>query len=301
MVTITVDLSAIVDGERADAADVTVPLTQLKNAIENTLNGVQAFDKLKAAAFATTQISSGTLSPAKMTASVQAESSTADDLATITADNQQVLLLKAYPTHSITLLETGNIDLGGATSVTLSGDQIMMLVCENNVWSLLTGLSGGTAGGASIDDAAACELQIDTGTVADGMGATVDVEIEFPGSGSVVIDTNSFHHPTVNTSRITIPSSQFAGIYEIEGRFRCASGDTGEVELHLYKNGIDLSPVSYVIHYEPTDQYTPYYYVKTRRELVANDYIELHVTNSAGELGIELATLAIHRIGATPS
>lgn len=42
--TIIVDVSAIVDGQNADAADALTPIGNLKTAIENMLNAIQAFD-----------------------------------------------------------------------------------------------------------------------------------------------------------------------------------------------------------------------------------------------------------------
>lgn len=299
MVTITVDLSAIVDGERADAADVTVPFNQVKSAIENTLNGVQAFDKLKAAAFATTQISSGTLSPAKMTASVQAETSTSDDLVTITADNQQILYLKAYPTHSITILETGNIDLAGATSVTLSGNTIMMFVCQNSVWSLLTGISGGAAGGDTPTEAAVCELEVTelNFDLSGGGEPYPTADIAF-GSGTEIIDTDDYHSTTVNNSRITIPSSAQAGIYILHGFIRCNGSNPGEVLVRLLLNG---SVEKEFTGYTNTDPYEYPLVAEKTKALVANDYVELQVAHNQGDLAVEIARLRIHRIGATPS
>jgi hypothetical protein len=44
--TITVDVSAIVDGQGIDAADVTTPIANLKTAIENVLNGAQGVEDL---------------------------------------------------------------------------------------------------------------------------------------------------------------------------------------------------------------------------------------------------------------
>jgi hypothetical protein len=44
MTTITVDTSGLVDGTAADAADVLNPITDLKTAIENILNGIQVLD-----------------------------------------------------------------------------------------------------------------------------------------------------------------------------------------------------------------------------------------------------------------
>lgn len=52
-ISITMDISNISDGFQIDAADVTVPLNNLKTAIENILNGIQEADQLRLSEIAT--------------------------------------------------------------------------------------------------------------------------------------------------------------------------------------------------------------------------------------------------------
>lgn len=52
-VSISVDISNIVDGQQADAADVTVALNNLKTSLEDVLNGIQYADAIRLSQIAT--------------------------------------------------------------------------------------------------------------------------------------------------------------------------------------------------------------------------------------------------------
>lgn len=80
MATISVDISGIVDGTGIDASDVTLPLADLKTAIENVLNGVQAFDQLNVGTSSEVTISSGAISISKTRHRVDTEGNAATDL-----------------------------------------------------------------------------------------------------------------------------------------------------------------------------------------------------------------------------
>lgn len=142
--TITVDQSALVDGLNADGADVATPIGQLKQAQEDVLNGVQGIERLLFITETILTIAAGVITPTQVQHTVAAESGTADDLATITAQNNRLLVLRADTGDTITVKHgTGNITVLSGADITLSGNKILFLWCLGSQWCVIG--DGGSA------------------------------------------------------------------------------------------------------------------------------------------------------------
>lgn len=129
---ITVDTSAIVDGEIIDAADITLPIGQLKTSIDDVLNGIQAFDRISFGAAEALTISSGVISPTKTHVVVDTEGlSSTDNLDTINngAQGRWIAIRSADNSRSVILKHgTGNIRTSTGQDCVLN---------STNMWALL--------------------------------------------------------------------------------------------------------------------------------------------------------------------
>lgn len=139
MATISVDVSGIVDGQGIDAADVTTPIANLKSAVEDTLNGVQAFDRVSFGSAEALTISAGAITPSKTHVAVDTEASAAsDDLNTINNGLAgRIMWLRAASGARDVVLKhgAGNIVTATATDYTLSSaDQYAMLIHNGTAW-----------------------------------------------------------------------------------------------------------------------------------------------------------------------
>lgn len=159
MVTITVDTSNILDGQPIDAADVTLPISQLKTAIEDTLNDVQHFDKLGFGAAQSATIASGAITATKSHVNVDTEgAASTDDLDTINGGvDGRILLLRNSGGHTVVLKHnTGNIYTSDGTNFSLDSAQkwcLLLYVVGSLRWLLLaSGGGAAAAGGISYDD-----------------------------------------------------------------------------------------------------------------------------------------------------
>lgn len=185
---ITVDVSALVDGQSADAADAKTPINQLKSAVEDTLNGVQAFFLQTFGTAESVTIAAGVVSPTQTHVKVDTEASAAsDDLDTINSGSGasyqgRIMYLRTASTSRVVTLKhaTGNIRMANGNDYRMdSADRFAFLVHNGSYWictvvselqylnigldSTLT-ISGGAVvksrsrhvldnqGGASIDD-----------------------------------------------------------------------------------------------------------------------------------------------------
>lgn len=140
MVSIPVDVSGIVDGESIDADDVLIPLADLKEAIENALNGVQAFELLMLNTATEVTISGGAITVDRNHHRVDTElNAAADDLDTINGGVQgMVLYLRPENTARVVTVKhgTGNIYLSGGVDYTLSSaNMTLMLFYNGTKWT----------------------------------------------------------------------------------------------------------------------------------------------------------------------
>ncbi len=149
--TISVDTSAIVDTQNIDASDVTTPIANLKTGIENTLNGVQQIERLLFVARTILTISSGSITPTQVQHTVAAETGTVDDLDTITAQNERMIVLRADAGDTITIKNgTGNITVWSGQDITLIGNKVALLWCLGSQWCVIG--DGGQAAGLTLSD-----------------------------------------------------------------------------------------------------------------------------------------------------
>lgn len=132
---ITVDTSAIVDGEIIDSSDITLPIGQLKTSIEDTLNGVQAFDRISFGTAEALTISSGVISPTKTHIVVDTEgAASTDDLVTINngVQGRWIAIRSTSNSRSVVLKHgTGNIRTSTGQDCTLSSSDVWTLLIHN--------------------------------------------------------------------------------------------------------------------------------------------------------------------------
>lgn len=140
MVTISVDVSHLVNGLPADAnPDVTVPIANLKGALEDTLNGVQAFDRISFGSAESVTIASGVISPTKTHVVADTESAAStDDLDTINggAAGRVIFLRCAAAARQIVIKHaTGNIRTANTQDYILNNiNRVVMLIHNGTNW-----------------------------------------------------------------------------------------------------------------------------------------------------------------------
>jgi hypothetical protein len=94
--------------------------------------------------------------------------------------------------------------------------------------------------------------------------------------GTDILDTDSFHNPASNNSRMTIPAG-LGGKYLIQATIQFASNTTGGRELQIYKNGTT------VLQYVTTDaEGSLTMAISGTYSLVATDYVEIRAYQSSG-------------------
>ena len=94
--------------------------------------------------------------------------------------------------------------------------------------------------------------------------------------GTDILDSNSFHNPSSNNTRMTIPTG-YDGKYLIQATIEFASNTTGGRELQIYKNGTT------VLQYVTTDaEGSLSIGISGTFGLVATDYVEIRAYQSSG-------------------
>jgi hypothetical protein len=113
----------------------------------NTLNGVQAFDRQLFTAAQTLSIASGVLaSPTQALVNVSSETGVADTLDTIGVSNNRYAVLKATSGHTITITSgVGNITTSDGSSLTLTGNAAVVAWCLGSQWAIIGQGSGGSS------------------------------------------------------------------------------------------------------------------------------------------------------------
>jgi len=95
--------------------------------------------------------------------------------------------------------------------------------------------------------------------------------------GTDILDTNAFHNPASNNTRMTIPSG-YDGKYLIQAQIGFASNTTGGREVQFYKNGTTV--LQYV--QSDTGDGSLNVVISGTYPLVAGDYIEVRAYQSSG-------------------
>ena len=97
-------------------------------------------------------------------------------------------------------------------------------------------------------------------------------------AGTDVYDTDAFHNPASNNSRITIPSG-LGGYYQVYGQVGWDGNATGRRILYLRKNG---STIYYSEGFASGSTLNSTLPVMVVVDLAANDYLELFVFQNSG-------------------
>lgn len=130
MVSLSITTSGIVDGQVGDAVDFTTPLNELRVHIENTLNGVQAFDAVTVGIAEALTIASGVITAAKTHVVVDTEGAAAtDDLDTINSPAEgKIIFLRIANTGRTVRLRHGAGNLRTTTGKHFTLDTTEMVV-----------------------------------------------------------------------------------------------------------------------------------------------------------------------------
>jgi hypothetical protein len=184
------------------------------------------------------------------------------DLTTAQTLTNKTLTSPALTTPTISTLTTNGDLLYGTGSGALarkaigSTGQVLTVAAGIPAWA--TPSSGPTYVGANVFNTT---LQ----TISSGVTTVITFDSERN-------DTNTFHSTSVNTGRITIPSS-YGGKYQIRCQLTWASGALGNLFLTLRKNGTD-------IYTQPA--YSLQMSIMMQEDLVATDYLDLTVFQNTG-------------------
>ena len=143
MATIPVDTSGIVDSSGIDAADVLTPIGDLKDAIEETLEGGHNFEKIGLAAPVQVTISSGVITISQHRHKIETEGSASTDiLETITGTHPFVVLSLNSSGQAITIKHnTGNIFFENQRDFVLTNQSYAVVLWWNAVSSKWVGVN----------------------------------------------------------------------------------------------------------------------------------------------------------------
>lgn len=144
MVSLAVDTSLLVDTQGSDAADVVVPIVDLKTHQENVLNGVQAFDQIKAVVATELTISGGVVTRSLMNHRIDTEGNAAsDDLTTILGGSEgMILFVRLENASRVVTLKHGADNLlmaGGGDVILTNTDQVITFFYVNGGWREIGG------------------------------------------------------------------------------------------------------------------------------------------------------------------
>lgn len=145
---LNIDVSAIVDGQNIDAADVLLPLGQLETAVEDLLNGDQPFEQLNFGVATEVTIASGAITITGSHHRVDTESNaSSDDLDQIDGGAEgDILLLRLENAGRQVIVKhnTGNIYLASEADFALSSiHKTLALHYNGTKWTNIGGSSGG--------------------------------------------------------------------------------------------------------------------------------------------------------------
>ena len=231
MTTISVDMSDLVDGLQADAADVITPLTDLKNAIEDTLNGVQHFDQVAMASASTLTIASDAITITRSYHKVDTEAAAAsDNLATINGGSEgDILFIKTVNNARDVVVKhgTGNIKLNSGSDRTMSNtDQMLLLVFDGTNW-----IGHDAAAATSTDWANPGAIGATTPNTIVGTTITGNTSISSP-----VGNINDVNADTVNVT-VDVDAPDF------NGRLNATASSTSKASINVPQGTAPTSPV----------------------------------------------------------
>lgn len=149
-----VDVSALADGQAADAADVADPISDLVDVINDILNGAQSFDMINFAAASEVTIASGAVTLTQALHTIDTESDAAsDNLDTITMDDGAIAFLRANHTDRTVVIRHGedNIVVPGGNNISLEDTSTWVQVLRSGSSVYVIG-SGSGYSAADSDD-----------------------------------------------------------------------------------------------------------------------------------------------------
>lgn len=147
-ITADIDVSALVDGQVADAADVLDPIVDLIGVINDFFTGDRAADQINLAAATELTIASGTITVALNMHTVDTQSdASSDDLDTINMAEGDWVFLRAAHTDRTVVLRHGTGNIATSTGENLSLDDTNKVVLAVRIGSTVhvVGASGVTA------------------------------------------------------------------------------------------------------------------------------------------------------------
>ncbi|MBL8162451.1 MAG: hypothetical protein JNJ61_10735 [Anaerolineae bacterium] len=138
MVSLSLTLSNIVSGQNIDDTDVTVPFNELRTHLENTLNGLQAFDQQTFGSAQAVSISAGAITATKSHVVVDTEAAAAsDDLDTINGGGTgSVLYLRSASAVRTVVIRhnVGNIRTPNGYNITLNNVDVFVFLMYNGTY-----------------------------------------------------------------------------------------------------------------------------------------------------------------------
>lgn len=286
MVSLSVDTSNIVDGQNIDAADVTLPLGQLKTSLEDTLNGIQAFDQMNVGSASEVTISGGSILVSRSNHSVDTEGNAAtDDMDTITGGfDGDILYLRVENALRVVTVKhgTGNVRLSSGTDYVLdTTDKTLALKFNGVYWTDVGGLA------VVLNDGAGLFSSL-TAAIPSGTGKTVILDFD-----TKLWDSDGMWDAG-DTTRLTCHTT---GVYIITGfaAFSASGVSPTFKSLQLLLNGVVLTEL-FTIDSSTSGTAKN---VSTLHRLIPDDYLQLRAfqTGSNTAINVTNARLAAQRIG----
>lgn len=169
-VDLTIDTSAIVDTQTADASDVTTPFADVETHLENILNGVQQFDQLRLNTVSEVTIATGaiTISQSYHTVDTEADAAT-DDLDTISGGSAGDILYitTVNDARDVTLRHAvGNILTWDGSNLALDNTRkCAELIYDGTNWRVVSVIGGSSGADTTLSNLAA--VAINTSLISD--------------------------------------------------------------------------------------------------------------------------------------
>lgn len=170
MVDLSIDTSAIVDGQTIDAADVTTPFSDVETHLENILNGVQQYDQLRLNTATELTIATGAITVTKSYHQVDTESDAAsDDLDTISggAAGDILYITSANDSRTVTVRHnTGNILSWDGNNISLDNTRkCLELLFDGTNWRVVSVIGSSTGADTALSNLAS--VAINTSLISD--------------------------------------------------------------------------------------------------------------------------------------
>lgn len=225
---------------------------------------------------------------------------TAGQTRTITLPDYNATIASLAGTETLTnkTLTSPTINTPTITNATISADAVTGYTVSNNGTIYGISVSGGTIGNAALAANAVNTTQITNGAVTtakvtfDGVGVYNSGNQSITNTTSTALtfdsenfDTNGYHSTSVNTSRITVPTT---GYYQVSYGVEFAANVAGRRYSWISRNGTSAERFAEVIALATTGGATHAQSGGVLMYLTAGQYIELYVyQDSGGALNVD--------------